>query len=162
LAVKLPLSQVKVARHRVGYFAAMEPNDNSDELTLSPETAFFIIVKAREFDEQVAPTDPDSGSNPADDREVDVLEEDAEDPVEQELEAALSSLNIDEQLDLLALTWLGRSDFPSFAQARKAAEDVRDKHIPSYLMGTPKLGDYVEEGLAQLGYSLEDFEKNRL
>jgi hypothetical protein len=48
-------------------------DDPSDELTISPETAFFIIVKAREFDEQVAPTDPDSGSNPTDDRAVDVL-----------------------------------------------------------------------------------------
>ena len=33
---------------------------------------------------------------------------------------------------------------------------MRDKHIPSYLIGTPKLGDYLEEGLAQLGISLED------
>lgn len=140
----------------------MEPNDNSDQLTISPETAFYIIVKAREFDGKVPPTDPDSGSNPADDREVDVLEEEVEDTVEQELEAALGARNIDEQLDLLALTWLGRGDFTSFAEARKEADDMRDKHIASYLMGTPKLGDYVEEGLAQLGYSLEDFEKNRL
>jgi len=29
----------------------------SDELTISPEKAFFIIVKAREFDEQVAPSE---------------------------------------------------------------------------------------------------------
>jgi len=140
----------------------MEPEETSDQLTISPEAAFYIIVKAREFDEQVAPTDPASGSNPSDDREVDVLEEEAEDPVEQELEAALVALNIDEQLDLLALMWLGRGDFPTFAEARNEASDMRDKHIPSYLIGTPKLGDYVEEGLAQLGYSLEDFEKNRL
>ncbi len=140
----------------------MEPNDDSDELTISPEKVFFIIVKAREFDEKVAPTDPDSGSNPSDDRGVDVLEEEAEDTVEEELEAALGALNADEQLDLIALMWLGRGDFASFAQAREEAEDMRDKHIPSYLMGTPKLGDFVEEGLAQLGYSLEDFEKNRL
>jgi hypothetical protein len=140
----------------------MEPNDNANELTISPEAAFYIIVKAREFDEQVAPTDPESGSNPADDREVDVLEEEAEDPVEQELEAALRTLNVDEQLDLMALTWLGRGDFTSFDDARKEAEDMRDKHIVSYLMGTPKLGDYLEEGLSQLGYSLEDFQKNRL
>jgi Protein of unknown function (DUF3775) len=139
----------------------MEPDDKSDELTISPETAFFIIVKAREFDEKVPPTDPDSGSNPSDDRAVDVLEEE-DDSVEQELESALSSLNIDEQLDLMALTWLGRGDFTSFAEARKEAEDMRDKHIASYLMGTPQLGDYIEEGLSQLGYSLEDFEKNRL
>jgi hypothetical protein len=39
---------------------------------------------------------------------------------------------------------------------------MRDKHIASYLKGTPKLGDFLEEGLSQLGYSLEDFEKNRL
>ena len=31
-----------------------------------------------------------------------MLEEEADDPVEQELEAALVALNIDEQLDLIA------------------------------------------------------------
>jgi hypothetical protein len=142
--------------------ADTEPTDPADQLTISPETAFYIIVKAREFDEQVAPTDPGSGSNPTDDRAVDVLEEEAENPVEQELKAALVALNIDEQLDLLALTWLGRGDFASFAQARQEAADMRDKHIPSYLIGTPQLGDFLEEGLAQLGISLEDFERNRL
>jgi hypothetical protein len=157
-----PLSQVKVDRGAKRYGAKMEPSEASDQLTLSLETAFFIIVKAREFDEQVPPSDPDSGSNPSDDREVDVLEEDADDTVEQELDAALAGLNIDQQLDLMALTWLGRGDFASFAEARKEANDMRDKHIAIYLKGTPKLGDYLEEGLAQLGYSLEDFEKNRL
>lgn len=144
------------------YGRRMEPNENSDQLSLSPETAFYIIVKAREFDEQVAPTDPESGSNPSDDREVDVLEEEPDDTVEQELDAAFEALNVDQQLDLMALTWLGRGDFASFAEARKEAEEMRDKHIAVYLKGTPKLGDYLEEGLAQLGYSLEDFEKNRL
>ena len=142
----------------------IEPNKDeaSAELTISAEKAFFIIVKAREFDEQVAPSDPESGSNPTDDRDVDVLEAEGDDPTLQELEGALAALNIDEQLDLLALTWLGRGDFPSFAQARQEAEDMRTKHIPSYLIGTPKLGDFLEEGLAQLGYSLEEFEVNRL
>lgn len=140
----------------------MEPEEISDQLTISPEQAFYIIVKAREFDEQVEPTDPDSGSNPADNREVDVLEEEADDTVGQELEAALEVLNVDEQLDLLALTWLGRGEYASFAEAREEASDMRDKHIPEYLIGTPKLGDYLEEGLAQLGISLEDFERDRL
>ena len=65
------------------------------------------------------------GSNPTDDREVDVLESDGDNPTLQELEGALATLNIDEQLDLLALTWLGRGDFPSFERARQQAEDVR-------------------------------------
>jgi hypothetical protein len=107
----------------------MEPEEISDQLTISPEQAFYIFVKAREFDEQIESTNPDSGSNPADDSEVDVLEEEADDPVQQELEEA---------------------------------RDMRDKHISEYLIGTPKLGDYLEEGLAQLGLSLEDFERDRL
>jgi len=126
----------------------MEPEETSDQLTISLKQAFFIIVKAREFDEQVESTDPDSGSNPADDREVDVLEEGADNPVQQELEEALDALNVDEQLDLIALTWLGRGEYSSFAEAREEASDMRDKHIPEYLIGTPKLGDFLEEGLA--------------
>ena len=96
------------------------------------------------------------------DSEVDVLEEEADDPVQQELEEALEALNVDEQLDLIALTWLGRGEYQSFAEAREEASDMRDKHISEYLIGTPKLGDYLEEGLAQLGLSLEDFERDRL
>ena len=56
-----PLSHVKVEAVHQGYWCCMEPNENSDELTVSPETAFYIIVKAREFDEQVEPTDPEFG-----------------------------------------------------------------------------------------------------
>ena len=142
--------------------ADLEPEDSSTGLSISSEKAFFIIVKAREFDEQVPTTDPDSGSNPADDREVDILEEEADDPTLQELQAALDDLNADEQLDMLALTWLGRGDFASFTEARKEAESLSEVHVARYLIGTPKLGDYVEEGLSQLGYSLRDFEVHRL
>lgn len=133
----------------------MEPEEISDQLTISPEQAFYIIVKAREFDEQVEPTDPDSGSNPADDRKVDVLEEEeADDTVGQELEAALEVLNVDEQLDLLALTWLGRGEYASFAEAREEASDMRDKHIPDYLIGTPSSTIIWKKGSPNSGFRL--------
>jgi len=144
----------------------MEPieqqgKETSDALTISAEKAFFIIVKAREFDEKVAPSDPGSGSNPSDDKAVDVLEA-GDDATLQELAAALTGLNEDEQLDLVGLMWLGRGDFGTFAEARQQAADMTDKHIPRYLIGTPQLGDYLEEGLATLGISLESFEIGRL
>jgi hypothetical protein len=142
--------------------ADMKPDSSPPELYISPERVFFIIVKAREFDEQVALSDPDSGSNPADDREIDVLEEVADNPVVQELQSAFDGLNVDEQLDLLALNWLGRGDFSAFAEARREAEGLNEVHAARYLIGTPKLGDYLEEGLSQLGHSLEEFEVNRL
>ena len=144
----------------------MEPIEQQDEetsdvLTISVKKAFFIIVKAREFDEKVAPSDPNSGSNPSDDKEVDVLEA-GDDATLEELGGALTALNEDEQLDLVALMWLGRGEFGTFAEARQQAADMTDKHIPSYLIGTPQLGDYLEEGLAALGISLESFEIGRL
>lgn len=136
--------------------------ENTDVLTVSPERVFFIIVKAREFDEKVASTDPDSGSNPSDDKDVDILEDFADDTTLQELQEALDHLNDDSQLDVIALMWIGRGDFSTFAEAREQAADMTEKHIPSYLVGTPRLGDYLEEGLAALGVSLEGFEINRL
>ena len=51
-----------------------QDQETSDALTISAEKAFFIIVKAREFDWKVALSDPETGSNPSDDKEVDVLE----------------------------------------------------------------------------------------
>ena len=133
--------------------AGNDADDPADVLTISPETVFYIIVKAREFDELTEPTDPDSGSNPSDDGGVDVLEEGEDNTVEQELRAALSGLNVDERMDLLALTWLGRGDFASFEEARSEVEDLSEMHLARYLIGTPQLGDYLEEGLSQLGVS---------
>ena len=43
------------------------------DLAISPEKVGFLIAKAREFDVKEASTDPDSGSNGADDDMVDVL-----------------------------------------------------------------------------------------
>jgi hypothetical protein len=131
-------------------------------LAISSEKAFYIIAKAREFDEKVAPSDPDSGSNPSDDRDVDILEDYRNDPTLEELEGALRGLNDDEQLDMIALMWLGRGDFSSFDEARAEASAMSDKHIPRYLIGTPMLADYLEEGLTQVGVSLEEFEINRM
>ena len=66
-------------------------------LTISTENVCSIIVKAREFDVQVVVTDPDSGSNPADDRMTPVLEADSDDATLQELRAFINALGEEEQ-----------------------------------------------------------------
>jgi hypothetical protein len=43
------------------------------ELAISAEKVGFLIEKAREFDVKEAASDPDSGSNGADDDMIDVL-----------------------------------------------------------------------------------------
>ena len=133
-------------------------------LTISPEQVCFIIVKAQEFDEKVEPDDPDSGSNPSDDRGVSILEDFADDPTYQELVGAMDALNQDQLRDLVALTWIGRGTYSreEWAEARRQALDIPFKDIPRYLTGTPLLGAYLEEGLSQMGYSCAEYEVDRL
>jgi hypothetical protein len=131
-------------------------------LTIRPETVCYIIVKAREFDAKVEPDDPESGSNPSDDRSVDILEDFRDDPTYEELAGALGALNTDERSDLVALTWVGRGDFDDFNEARENADESSVKNWPDYLLGIPLLGDFLEEGLAALGLDCEDIEIERL
>ena len=133
-------------------------------LTISPETVCYVIVKAREFDVKVEPSDPDPGSNPTDDKDIDVLVDLADDPTFEEVSSALGALNDDETLDLVALTWIGRGDFTSedWEEARDQAREIPLNDRPRYLLGTPLLGDFLEEGLSELGYSCEDYEIDRL
>jgi hypothetical protein len=84
--------------------------DGTSTLSISPEKVCYIIAKARQFEAKDVVADPESGSNAADDRMVDVLEDQGDDPVYEELTAFIGALDEDEQVDLIALTWLGRGD----------------------------------------------------
>lgn len=138
-----------------------ETTDYQLQLSISPEKAFYILVKAREFEEKTETADMEEGSNAADDRAVAILEDNPEDATEEELRAALDSLNEDEQLDMMALTWIGRGDFSieDWGAAREEARAMSDRHISSYLAGDPLFSDYLEEGLSLAGFNLDEFER---
>ena len=142
-----------------------EPADDSDDkLTVSPEKVCFVIIKAREYDAKDEVTEEDPGSNPTDDFEAEVLEDHGDDPVAEELTALVNSLSVDEQADLVTLMWLGRDDSTAddWAALREEAVRAHNEHTAEYLLGTPLLGDFLEEGLSKLGYSCEEYEINRL
>jgi hypothetical protein len=131
-------------------------------LVIPLETLAFIIVKAREFDAEV-PIEPDSatGSDPPDGDERQVLLDTPDNPTEQELRDAIDGLGDPERQELLALMWLGRGDYDAVGW-REALREAGERTIASvtdYLVGTPLLGDYLEEGASALGLSLEDFER---
>jgi hypothetical protein len=137
-----------------------------DEVTLaiSPEKVCFIIVKARQFGAKDEMTEPDPGSNPSDDRDISVLEDHSDNPVVEELTSLINSLSQDEQIDLVALMWLGRDDYSAgdWSAVRDEAARAHNDRTAEYLIGTPLVGDFLEEGLSKLGYSCEEFEINRL
>ncbi|WEX90480.1 DUF3775 domain-containing protein [Sinorhizobium garamanticum] len=134
------------------------------DLSISPEKVCYFIVKAREFDVKDAVTDPDPASNASDDNMASVLEDQPDDPVEAELASAIWALNEDEQIDLVALTWLGRGDgkLEDWDDIRAQATESHNNRTAAYLLGIPLLADYLEEALAQFGESCQDYEMGRL
>jgi hypothetical protein len=129
-------------------------------LTIPLEKLAYVIEKAREFDAQV-PSDAEEGSNAADDDEREILLDTPDNPTEQELRDAIDGLGIPERQELLALMWLGRGDYDaeSWSEALQQARQTQSASETTYLLGTPLLGDYIEEGVAALGLSLEDFRR---
>ena len=138
--------------------------ENEPTLTISPEKVCFIIIKAKEFDAKDEVTEPDPGSNPSDDKDAAVLEDHEDDPVVEELTSFINCLSEDEQINLVALAWLGRDDYSAsdWSTVRDEAARAHNERTANYLLGTPLVGDFLEEGLSMLGYSCEEFEIGRL
>jgi hypothetical protein len=125
-------------------------------LSISPEKVFFIVSKAHQFEMEAS--EPDLISDLEDDdagegrvgRDTDLTE----------LSGFISDLNVDEQIDLVALMWLGRGDgdLDSFRDLRNEAADAHNNRTAAYVLGTPMFADYLEEAMSMFGLSSEDFE----
>jgi len=128
------------------------------ELAISTEKVGFLIEKMREFDVKEGVSDPDSGSNGADDKMVDVLEDDGDDPVVREIAGFIGAMTEDEQIDLVALMRLGRGDgtIEEWEDLRREAADGRNRRTTSYLLGEPLVSDYLAEGLQAFGLTWSD------
>jgi hypothetical protein len=127
-------------------------------LTIPLEKVCFLILKARAFDAKMEPEVPEPGDNPTDNEDREVLFDYPDDPTVEEITGFLEALNTDESAEILALVWVGQGDYDAeeweeaIADAR---EDPDDQRVEA-LLSIPLLGDYLEEGLAELGYSCDE------
>jgi hypothetical protein len=135
--------------------------------SLSSDTVCWLILKLRELGAKEGVVEPDPGSNPTDDQERSVLEDYADDPVVEELSSLIMDLNDDQQVELIALAWLGRGDFER-SEWREALSEARNEHrqhrdnTAHYLLGTPLIADFLEEGLAAFEISCAEFDSEYL
>ena len=77
-----------------------------------------LILRARAIDVKEGITDPDSGSNPIDDGNLDSLTSSPDDATEEEVREFIAGLNDDERHDLMALVYIGRGDMEPEEWAR--------------------------------------------
>jgi hypothetical protein len=124
-------------------------------LSISYEKVCQIVAKDRQFVAKDLVTEPDPGSNPSDDGMIEVLEDHNDDPVYEELVTFINALDEDEQVDLVTLAWLGRGDGPieDWDELRQEAVRSHNRRTGQYLLGLPLLSEYLEDALAQFGYS---------
>jgi len=126
------------------------------QLEVNPDTVRFIINGIRQFQAKEGVTFPD----PGDDWPGQILADYADDPVLAEVRSAIDDLDPDQQVDLVALTWVGRGDFGAdeWEAARAQARESWNERTADYLIGTPLAADFLEEGLDQIGFGDDGYE----
>ena len=126
--------------------------------TIDPDKVCHVIVKARALSAKTDVGSVDDASNMIDDDMLEVLEEGVDDATDQELAEFIEGLNIDEQIELVALAWIGRSSFTrdEWGEAVREARQAHSRRTVDYLMGMPLLGDYLADGLAEFGHTCDE------
>jgi hypothetical protein len=126
-------------------------------LDLNPDTVCSIISRAHQFHAKEEVVLPEEPFGPGDSSSLQLLADHAGDETFSELRNAINELEPDQQVQLVALMWLGRGDFElgEWEDALDQARDSWTEHTAEYLIATPLVADYLEEGLSQHGYSCE-------
>jgi hypothetical protein len=79
---------------------------------------------------------------------------------DDQFDGLLDGLNEDQQLDLVALVWIGRGDFEpeEWDEARRTAAEEAGLSTAEYLKGVDHLAEHLEAGLEAMGISPRDAE----
>jgi len=128
------------------------------ELDINPEIVCHVIEKAREFQAKESVVLPDSPSGSAEDWAMQALASHGDDLSYQEVRLLIEDLEPDQQISLVALMWVGRGvyDQQEWEEALTEARDQWNGRTAECLLATPLVADYLEEGLAQFGYSCDE------
>ncbi|MDO6413769.1 DUF3775 domain-containing protein [Sphingomonas sp. BIUV-7] len=120
------------------------------------ETICRLIIRAREMEAQVPSNDTDDEEDPTDsDDPFAVMDDDANEAIEEEISALLDDLGEDQVQEILALAWVGRGTYDA-SEWTEALEEARDPDSESpvdQLLEMPTLAGYLDAGLAAFDLS---------
>jgi hypothetical protein len=124
-------------------------------IELNPDSVRNIVNHAREFQVQASMEADTAPETIEDDQAFERLTQWHGDERYLELKTAIEDLEPDQQRVLVALMWLGRGDFDDWNEALASAEEASGVSTADYLIATPLLADYLDEGLSQHGYEAD-------
>jgi hypothetical protein len=126
------------------------------------DTLCRIILRAREYEAQT-PSDYDEGegADNVDDEEegaLSVLDDELNDGVEEELQAAFDDLGEDQLAEVLAFCWVGQGTYDNsdWDEAYdEAMSEVRARTAIDTLLEMPMLASVMESGMAAFELTCE-------
>lgn len=125
------------------------------ELRISTAKVCDFIEAAREVAGKVPPTTGDDTTIGDDSRLATIEDYPGEDSRLQQMAEFIAGLNVAEQVDLLALIFVGRGDFDiaEWGDAVREAQDRIADRDPDYMIGDAALPEYLGAGLEACGHS---------
>ena len=83
---------------------------------------------------------------------------------DDQFDGLISGMNEDQQLDLVALCWIGRGDFEpeEWDEARRTASEEATLSVAEYLKGVDHLAEHLEAGLDAMGINPTDAEDSAI
>ena len=131
-------------------------------MDIAVDTVCYVINRARELMADLDPIEDEPGQHTADDTVDEPPEDDTspyqENPAYDELKEFIDTLNEDEQVELIALMWIGRGTYTAddWDEAVDVAREEHPRKAGKYLLGQPLLADELEEGLSEMDLSCDD------
>ncbi|QJU57550.1 DUF3775 domain-containing protein [Sphingomonas sp. AP4-R1] len=128
------------------------------DLVTPLETICRLIIRAREMEAQVTTNEADDDEDPLDaDDEFSVMDDDANESVEEEIRALLDDLGEDQVQEILALAWVGRGtyDASEWSEALEEAADTGGEGSIEQLLDMPMLAGLLDAGLAAFDMTCE-------
>lgn len=127
-------------------------------LQIATETVCQIIAMARRYQAKDAPMAADPASNASDDHMVAVLEDRRSDPLPGTFTGFVDGLSENEQVELVALAWLGRDggSATEFGDRRDEAAAAHAEQTGAYLLEIPLLAEYLTDALAAFDLRCDD------
>ena len=123
-------------------------------IDLNPDSVRNIIAHVRQFQTEASMAPELAPESLTDDQAFQRLTEYQGDAQYDDLRNLIEDLEPDQQRTLVGLMWLGRGDYvlDDWEESLAHAAEADSVATADYLIATPLLADYLEEGLSLHGY----------
>lgn len=131
-----------------------ETQEDTPRLRNNPDDVCRLVQLARDFHARETLVAEDRPESPADVPATGVMEGYTEDAVVGEFRSIVADLEGAQQVELIALMWLGRGDydFPEWHRALRRAEESWSDQAGNFLLMHPLLAEHLEGGLERFGH----------